>query len=306
MGLRGLFYKSIFVFGVSLWPLAVEAAVFDTAADVCVGLATESPQAQLARVQDQLQSDLADIPTAIQSMTLDPSVLIPVKSLGSGWTAEVLEVQMGGRSVALKLFYLLNHKESTEAVLIQKALGELGFAPKVLGVITDMTALSRWIQENASTLKTFPTYFERPNVGQLRREWKDVQFAFVMEITKSESFKEIHLYGRYPKYVLSHVQYENVLAQIESLKKVFSDLDILPEDPDGVLVDGDRLQLLDIAWYTIEPGVSSIDFLGKLQDQFKAAAEIAAPVIDELKVVPPPKLKPRFIERLRQLIQRAG
>ena len=160
------------------------------------------------------------------------------KELGYGFQGYVLQVRDANRSYALKIYRINKDQSAAVGIAIQKALGDLELAPKILAFSSGVNLL-RLKHELAFEVRNIYPEFERA----------DLKLAVLMELTDDRSLKVgrgIPNYGRSAR--------ANLLAQAREINDILKQLNIYPMDLDAVIEpEGMRLKLIDLTSYRMGP-----------------------------------------------------
>lgn len=196
------------------------------------------------QIEVQFRSDMEHISTALESLRLSPETLERVRWLGEG-ASQVYEVSYQGRKYALKVFQKIDEASSsahvlrrrrmaiTEAVIMQKALGELGMAPRVKGVFY-RNDIGNWARANNSSVK-------------------EPSFGLLMEMSVHRTLKtDRSQVNNFSEEVLQRLRHQS-----EVFVGILNRLDIKVLDGDAVITPDLNLQLIDISSYEYLPGAST-------------------------------------------------
>ncbi len=184
--------------------------------------------------------DMLNVDAALEKLELDSIDMPPEKVLGSGFSGWVLKVKLGGRHYALKLFRPILHpnpedfRARREAVIIQRILGDLHMAPKVIGIL-DAVQTKKYISNFKGVLEKMWDF-----------EFRDYDFALLMELTNSVSLKNAGSTAK--KIYLPKSQKQQLYKEADRFAERLVELGIKGTDMDVTVTEG-RLMLFDISFY---------------------------------------------------------
>ena len=243
--LRRLFFLS---FALTLFALGAPAQAGAPSCAAVFRAASDS----LTEVRNQLDLDLKDPAQSLKSLPLAGSEITVLRPLGHGLTAAVYEVRWRNKNYALKVFDYahssskLARRMIEETIVIHKHLGELGLAPKVMGVSYDLKILS---------------HLKSKSLGN---------FGYLMELTSNDNLKSV----RYTERIqVSLETRKNLLAQAAEFEKILKFLGIDPLDMDAVVTKEGHLQLIDLSMYLRRPFDSAGDLRTYIEDGTEVVEE---------------------------------
>jgi len=211
-----------------------------------------------------LREGISHIDQTLQSMIVN-SDLRPIEELGHGFTGTVYKVKYNNEFYALK-FMGKPSKTNFESVVIQKVLGDLGFAPKVIGVL-----LPEQIEEWS---KSYGAQFGRKGIPRL---------GILMDLTETRFLSPSKKPpGSQEKIKITHQEYVQALQRIRSIAEAIHFLGIRTIDPDATITPGKGYQLVDLnefrLWKESEDGpMVSVD---AIYESFKRADLDDSPFVE--------------------------
>lgn len=216
---------------------------------------------RLKTISAQLSEELLN-PLMLDSLKIDSDEVTGLDYISFGTSGHVYKVSFRGKEYALKIFTGngLNPRVQTDAIAIQKALGNLNLAPKVIGTF-DKDEINKWYSRYRALGLKKVTLLENG------------YFGLLMElINEKRTFKE----GK-EKTKVSKVTKENLIRQAHHISNLIDLLKIKPFDYDGVITDDGNLKLIDISFYSYEenPAYRQIDrFLKYLENMIDEKTEV--------------------------------
>jgi hypothetical protein len=195
--------------------------------------ALSGEQALLERVAKNLEEESRNPVAVVKEMALSLDSYKPLRILGLGVSGVVLEVERGGRHFALKLFfasemYRKPPDQFSEAILIQKALGQLGLAPKVYGYV-QASEVAAWLPQ-----------YNFPNKDIVR----PLRDGFLMELVDSKTLK---IDGA--PQGLTPESKRSLLQQADQIDQVLEALGVIAHDVDAIVTKDTSLLLIDLSFY---------------------------------------------------------
>ncbi len=180
-----------------------------------------------------LHRQISGIGQTLSDMVIG-SDLPPVEYLGHGMTGSVFKVQYKGSFYALKLIGFPS-KTHLESVPIQKLMGDLGYAPRVVGVLLPRQ-IGKWIRKYGAQ---FEMEKARPGLGIL------------MELTETQFLSPMKKPHGSKKIKITHQEYEKLLLRIHAIAEALYFFKIAAWDSDAVIVQGNGLLLVDLNEYKL-------------------------------------------------------
>jgi hypothetical protein len=185
--------------------------------------------------------DMLNIDQAIEKLKLNTLDMPPEKVLGKGFSGWVLKVKIEGKYYALKLFRPILHpnpedfRAKREGVIIQRILGDLNIAPKVVGILDDIQT------------KKYVSTFRRSLEKMYNFEFHDYNFGLLMELTNTISLKNSATTAG--KIYLPKEQKQQLYKEGDRIAERLVDLGIKGYDMDITVTSEGRLMLFDIGFY---------------------------------------------------------
>lgn len=214
----------------------ISVLLFASSSYVSVTAAANGPSCQnvfqeenLRTIETQLQFEKENLQNTIDSLRISLENVRPIRYLGKGAEGIVFEVQIGKSFYAIKMSPYITPSQ----VIIQKALGQLGLAPKIYGV--SETDFQKWIG-------TFP------EVKDFAGLVKKGSFAIIMELTTQNNLKDAKQIIK-----ITSSQYKKLNDQAEHIAKVLTELKVIAQDIDAVINFEGNLMLIDFGLYSFIP-----------------------------------------------------
>lgn len=190
--------------------------------------------------------------------TIDLSALKIQGYIGYGYSGSVVEVKYQERTAALKLYssekprpYFVDvwENEITNAIVLQQLLGELGVAPKVLGVIS-IEPLQKFIQSHSSE---FDTVLAPMRADTTFNNKGPVRYAMLMEYVGGTTSKDVYkpLSERPQRLNITKQQKDDILRQAKNIDQILYKHRIRGDDFDVVLTKDFRLLLIDLGFFEV-------------------------------------------------------
>lgn len=218
------------------------AAATSFADDIC--------EEMLAPYRSQLSDKIRQIDIYLSEKVFNLRGFKPVEVLGLGFSGHVLRIVKGDRNYAIKTF---NHEWPTQptstqdhldfrsevrsAVAMQDVLGQLGLAPKVIGVVP-AKKIQAWLKTNESAI----THFGLREDDTLK---SNARFGLVMEVVDGVPLK----HKSDVTIRLTKSQCRQLRRRAIDITRQLKALRLGTHDPDAVVTAEGDIVLIDISFY---------------------------------------------------------
>lgn len=227
--------------------------IFAIAVEILVASAASSAHAQtdpyceyyLTEARADIKAGTDDIQHVYSKLKVDLNDYELIESLGHGASGGAFKVTKDGKPYVLKI--LLDSEQSyasvtetTDAVLIQYALGQMGLAAEVYGII-ETPQLQPWMIKNLATLNRLTLqHRHRPPPFNSR-------FAIIMEYVEGTSLK----FSKGQIVHLNHREWTRAQSKAQLIDDAITELKLEVNDPDFIVKANGDVRLIDLSWYRL-------------------------------------------------------
>lgn len=189
------------------------------------------------KLTEDFHKDMTQLDAVLENLKVKSLEMIPEKVLGFGHSGGVIKVNFEGKSYALKLvisqpiFRPKDLRINREAVIIQRIMGDMDMAPKIIGIL-DKAQTEKYVSANMNVLTRLRGFETFP-----------YEFGILMELVNSHTTKNP------PRMFMTKEQKKSLASQAEAYGQRLAKLGIVPDDMDFTVAPDGRLLLIDIGYY---------------------------------------------------------